>query len=371
MKVLIIFGTRPEAIKMAPLVCELRASGLPIQVCITSQHREMLDQVNTFFGIIPDYDLDIMQPGQSLNSLAGRLFIGLDAVLANAQPDWVLVHGDTTTSTVAAWAAFHRGIKVGHVEAGLRTFNKHSPFPEEINRQITGRIADMHFAPTRTAQDNLLNEGVSQAQIMVTGNTVIDALFTGLKKIAEGETSVDLENIKSILQPDKRLILITGHRRENFGSGFEQLCLAIRTIAMQYPAVQMIYPVHLNPNVQEPVNRILTGIPNLVLTPPIDYPAFIYLMQQCYFILTDSGGVQEEAPALGKPVLVMRDTTERPEAVEAGVALLIGTQYENLVNAVSSLLDDPIAYNKMSKAINPYGNGMAAGCIANYLMTLN
>ncbi len=365
-----IYGTRLEAIKMAPLIIELKLVGLPVKVCITAQHRSMLDQVNSFFGIVPDYDLDIMQPGQSLNSLAGLLFAGLDAVFEKVEPDWVLVHGDTTTSTVAAWAAFHRGIKVGHVEAGLRTFNKHSPFPEEINRQITGRIADMHFAPTRTAQENLLNEGVSQAQIMVTGNTVIDALFTGLKKIGEGATSLDLENIKSILQPYKRLILITGHRRENFGSGFEQLCLAIRTIAMQYPDVQMIYPVHLNPNVQEPVNRILTGIPNLVLTPPVDYPAFIYLMQQSYLILTDSGGVQEEAPALGKPILVMRDTTERPEAVKAGVALLIGTEYEILINAVSSLLDDPIAYNKMSKAINPYGNGMAAECIANDLMTL-
>lgn len=366
--VLIVFGTRPEAIKMAPVIIELKLAGLPVKVCVTAQHRSMLDQVNSFFEIVPDYDLDIMQLGQSLNSLAGRLFAGLDAVFEKVEPNWVLVHGDTTTSTVAAWAAYHRGIKVGHIEAGLRTFNKLSPFPEEINRQITGRIADMHFAPTHNAQNNLKKEGIKDNQILVTGNTVIDALHIALLKINTGYMSLDLERIRQVIHDKKRIIAITGHRRENFGQGFEQLSQAIKVIANAYPDVQLIYPVHLNPNVQEPVNRILGDVPNIALIPPLDYPAFTYLLQRSYLVLTDSGGVQEEAPALGKPVLVMRDTTERPEAVEAGTVRLIGTTTKSITNAMTELLEQPAVYTKMSKAINPYGDGKAAKRIMEFFL---
>jgi UDP-N-acetylglucosamine 2-epimerase (non-hydrolysing) len=351
---------------MAPVVHALKSAGLHIQVCVTAQHREMLDQVNHFFGIVPDYDLNIMQPGQSLNLLTSRLFVALDNILEEAHPDWVLVHGDTTSSAVAAWAAFHRGIKVAHVEAGLRTYNKQAPFPEELNRQITGRIADIHFAPTLTAKNNLLLEGIQEEHIFVTGNTVIDALHMGLAKIQAGATSLDLELVKQLIIPGKRMIVITGHRRENFGDGFEQLCKAIKAIAQQYEDVQMIYPVHLNPNVQEPVNRILGELSNVHLIAPIDYPTFIYLMQQSYLILTDSGGVQEEAPSLGKPVLVMRDTTERPEAVEAGTVILTGTDCDTIVTEIEKLLNNSGAYENMSKASNPYGDGKAAQRIMAY-----
>ena len=366
-----MFGTRPEAIKMAPVVHALKTAGLDVRVCVTAQHREMLDQVNTFFDITPDYDLNIMQLGQSLNALASRLFAALDDVLAKTNPDWVLVHGDTTTSAVGAWATFHRGIKVVHLEAGLRTYNKQSPFPEELNRQITGRIADMHFAPTESAKNNLLKEGISEKQILVTGNTVIDALHMGLRKIEEGASSNDLKLIKSIIAPNKRIITITGHRRENFGDGFEQLCRAIKEIALKNENEQLIYPVHLNPRVQEPVNRILGNVANVHLIAPIDYPAFIYLMKKSHLILTDSGGVQEEAPSLGKPVLVMRDTTERPEAVEAGTVKLTGTDFFTIVNEVQILLDDSYAYQSMSKALNPYGDGQASLRIVEYFKNLH
>ncbi len=367
--VVCIYGTRPEAIKMAPVVQALNDEGLNVQVCVTAQHREMLDQVNAFFGITPNYDLNIMQPGQSLNSLTGRLFIALDEVLEKTKPDWVLVHGDTTTSVVASWVAFQQGIKVAHVEAGLRTNNKHAPFPEEINRQITARIADIHFAPTLTAKHHLMKENISEAHILVTGNTVIDALHSGLKKISNGATSADLTYLKSILEPNKRIILITGHRRENFGEGFEHVCRAVKELALRYTDVQWIYPVHLNPNVQEPVKRILGDLTNVNLIAPIDYPAFIYLMQKSYFILTDSGGVQEEAPSLGKPVLVLRNTTERPEAVEAGTVKLIGTDFHSIVSAIKMLLDNPEDYTRMSKAINPYGDGKAGKRIAAFFKT--
>lgn len=363
-KVVCIYGTRPEAIKMAPVVHELRKAGVPTEVCITAQHREMLDQVNAFFDIAPEYDLNIMQPGQTLNGLTSRLFVALDEMLIQAKPDWVLVHGDTTTSAVAAWAAFHRGIKVAHVEAGLRTRNKQAPFPEEVNRQLTGRIADMHFAPTPTAKSNLMQEAISENDILVTGNTVIDALHMGLAKIEAGATSADLELIKSLLQNHKRVITITGHRRENFGEGFEQLCRAVKELAQRYTDVQWIYPVHLNPNVQEPVKRILGDLANVHLIAPVDYPAFIYLMQNSYLILTDSGGVQEEAPSLGKPVLVMRDTTERPEALMAGTVKLMGTNCEAIVQGVMMLLDDKQTYQLMIGKNNPYGDGKAAKQIA-------
>jgi UDP-N-acetylglucosamine 2-epimerase (non-hydrolysing) len=355
---------------MAPVIKALQASGLPVKVCVTAQHREMLDQVNHFFDIKPDYDLNLMQPGQSLNILSSRLFNSLDAVLNEVNPDWVLVHGDTTTSSIAAWAAFHRGIKVGHIEAGLRTYNKLAPFPEEVNRQITGRIADIHFAPTLIAKNNLLNEGISEENILVTGNTVIDALHLGMNKIENGASSQNLDTIKQIIVPGKRIITITGHRRENFGSGFEELCRAIKQLSETYNDIQIIYPVHLNPNVQKPVQRILGDAPNIHLIEPIDYPAFLYLMKESYFILTDSGGVQEEAPSLGKPVLVMRDTTERPEGVEAGTVMLTGANYERIINGCKLLLDDTSTYDRMSKAINPYGDGKASQRIVQFFQPL-
>ena len=366
MKYLLIYGTRPEAIKMAPVFQAMKSLGMTVELCVSAQHREMLDQVNDFFGIVPDYDLNIMQAGQSLNNLASRLFAAIDEVLERANPDWLLVHGDTTTSVVAAWAAFHRGIKIGHVEAGLRTYNKQAPFPEELNRQITGRIANMHFVPTEKARMNLLLEGINEKNILITGNTVIDALHIGILKIKGGASSKDLVSIKELILPGKRVIAITGHRRENFGEGFENLCMAIKTIALLYPVVQLIYPVHMNPNVQEPVNRILGNLGNVHLIQPIDYPAFIFLMQQCHFILTDSGGVQEEAPSLGKPVLVMRDTTERPEALDAGTVKLTGTDTKRMIECMRTLLDDNSIYEKMSQAINPYGDGKSSLRIAEF-----
>jgi UDP-N-acetylglucosamine 2-epimerase (non-hydrolysing) len=366
LKTLVIFGTRPEAIKMAPLIIELKKNNFNISVCITAQHRRMLDQVLDFFDIIPDYDLNLMQANQTLNQLSARLLNAIDEVLVKNQPDLVLVHGDTTTSSMVALAAFHRGIKVGHVEAGLRTFNKFSPFPEEMNRQITGRIADWHFAPTPLSAANLLDEKIDSKNIIVTGNTVIDALQLGLKKIDDGYQCFDLALVKSIIDSSKKLIVITGHRRENFGDGFENLCLAIKEIAIN-ENIQIIYPVHLNPNVQEPVNRILSNIQNVHLIQPLDYPAFIYLMSKSYLLITDSGGVQEEAPSLGKPVIVMRDNTERPEAVTAGTVMLVGTNKEKIVNSCNRLLNDHAMYSKMSLAHNPYGDGKASEKIINFI----
>jgi UDP-N-acetylglucosamine 2-epimerase (non-hydrolysing) len=366
MKLLFVFGTRPEAIKMAPVVIEMKKNDFDISVCVTAQHRKMLDQVLDFFEIIPDYDLDLMQANQTLNQLSARILIAIDEVIVKDKPDLIFVHGDTTTSTIVALAAFHRGIKVGHVEAGLRTHNKLSPFPEEINRQITGRIADWHFAPTPLSAANLLNEKIDTDNIIITGNTVIDALQLGLKKIEDGFSCLDLELIKSIIDSSKKLIVITGHRRENFGDGFENLCLAIKEIALN-DDVQIIYPVHLNPNVQEPVNRILNNIHNVHLIQPLDYPAFIYLMSKSYLLITDSGGVQEEAPSLGKPVIVMRDNTERPEAVSAGTVILVGTNKDKIVNACNQLLNDNVLFSKMSLAHNPYGDGKASKKIMKFI----
>lgn len=370
LKILICFGTRPEAIKIAPVYHALsKEAAFDVKTCITAQHREMLDQVLDFFEIQADYDLDLMQKNQSLNQLSSRILSSIDAVLLDFAPDYVVVHGDTTTSSMVALAAFHRGIKVAHVEAGLRTFNKLSPFPEELNRQLTSRIADIHFAPTSWAAQNLLDEKIAASTVSVTGNTVIDALFFGLKKIGNGYSGVDIDFVKSIVQKNKKIILITGHRRENFGQGFEELCQGIKEIA-QDKNVQIIYPVHLNPNVQEPVTRILSDIDNVKLIAPVDYPAFIYLMQMAYLIITDSGGVQEEAPSLGKPVLLMRESTERPEAIAAGTVLLVGTDQEKIVSNCKRLLEDTALYSSMSKAHNPYGTGEASANISAYFKTL-
>jgi UDP-N-acetylglucosamine 2-epimerase (non-hydrolysing) len=329
----------------------------------------MLDQVLDFFEIQADYDLDLMQKNQSLNQLSSRILASIDAVLLDFNPDYVLVHGDTTTSSMVALASFHRGIKVGHVEAGLRTYNKLSPFPEELNRQITSRIADIHFAPTKWAAVNLLDEKIDSKNIVTTGNTVIEALFFGLEKVNNDYSGRDIDYVKSIVDNQKKIILITGHRRENFGDGFEQLCEAIKEIAAD-KSLQIIYPVHLNPNVQEPVNRILSDIENVKLINPIDYPAFIYLMKKAHIIITDSGGVQEEAPSLGKPVLLMRETTERPEAIDAGTVILVGTDKEKIVSNCKRLLADETLYSKMSKSHNPYGDGNASIFIANYFKEL-
>lgn len=367
-KVLVVFGTRPEAIKMAPLIHLLREQKISIEICLTAQHRAMLDSVMHFFDIKATYDLDLMLPNQTLNQLTSRIFASLDSVLETSKPDIVLVHGDTTTSVVAAWAAFHRGIKVGHVEAGLRTYNKHAPFPEELNRQVTSKIADFHFAPTLLARQHLLNEGVSKETITLTGNTVIDALLLGIQKLDKGYVSADLAMVKPLVDKGKKMILVTGHRRENFGQGFESLCAALKTIA-QRNDVQIIYPVHLNPNVQGPVQQFLGTEPNIKLIPPVDYPAFIYLMSQSYLILTDSGGVQEEAPSLGKPVLVFREVTERPEAVEAGTSKIVGMSYSKIVNEVNALLDNTVVYEQMKQAKNPYGDGHAAQRIVDALLT--
>jgi UDP-N-acetylglucosamine 2-epimerase (non-hydrolysing) len=367
-RILFVFGTRPEAIKMAPLIKAFQSwNDFEINICITAQHREMLDQVLSFFDIKPNYDLDLMTPNQTLNELAGKIFKNIDPILKESMPDIVFVHGDTLTSSICSWAAFHRGIKVAHIEAGLRTYNKKSPFPEEINRQITGRIADYHFAPTILAKQNLLNEGVDSKSILVTGNTVIDALQSGLDKINTGYSGIDLTLVKNLADESKKIILITGHRRENFGEGFEDLCQAIKRIASR-PDVQIIYPVHLNPNVQEPVNRILGNCSNVHLISPVDYPAFIYLMSVSYLIITDSGGVQEEAPSLGKPVLVTRNTSERPEAIEAGTVRLVGTDQEKIVRETIELLDNTDYYSKMSKAHNPYGDGKACDKIVAFFV---
>ncbi len=361
-KILLVFGTRPEAIKMAPLVHAFQNDEVffETRVCVTAQHRQMLDQVLDFFGIIPDYDLNLMKPNQTLNGVWADILTGMKVVVDEWRPDWVLVHGDTATSTAAALTAFFAGCKVGHVEAGLRTYNKWSPFPEEMNRQLTGRLADMHFAPTERARQNLLQEGVETSNIVVTGNTVIDALYQSVNIVNRDEyTNGEIENLKSILDFHKDFVLVTGHRRENFGQGFVDICHALKEIAQRRTDIQIIYPVHLNPNVQQPVNEILTGVPNIYLIPPLNYPSFVWAMDKARIIITDSGGVQEEAPSLGKPVLVMRDTTERPEAVEAGTVILVGTDRKKIVSETMSLLDDPSRYAAMSHIENPYGDGHA------------
>ncbi|EOD79076.1 UDP-N-acetylglucosamine 2-epimerase [Grimontia indica] len=358
-KVLTVFGTRPEAIKMAPLVHKLsKAEGVEAKVCVTAQHREMLDQVLDLFEIKPDFDLNVMKPGQSLYEVTGNILSGLKPVLESFKPHIVLVHGDTATTLSASLAAYFQQIAVGHVEAGLRTGNIYSPWPEEGNRKLTGAITSLHFAPTKTSEKNLLSEGVNAESISVTGNTVIDALFLVKEKL---ENDQDLSDTFAAVFPqlddDKKLILVTGHRRESFGGGFERICEALAEIATRYPDSQIIYPVHLNPNVREPVNRILKGIGNVHLIGPQEYLPFVYLMNKAHIILTDSGGIQEEAPSLGKPVLVMRDTTERPEAVEAGTVKLVGTDKDRIIEAVENLLTNEFDYEKMSRAHNPYGDG--------------
>lgn len=364
MKILQVFGTRPEAIKMAPVVLALNeADGIDNTVCVTAQHREMLDQVLDFFGITPDHDLDIMQPGQTLGEVTGRILAGVGQVLEQEKPDLVLVHGDTNTTLSAALAAYYAQVPVGHVEAGLRTGNLYSPWPEEANRKITGALTRYHFAPTKKSKANLLGEGVSANAIHVTGNTVIDALFLARDKIQnDPERIARYDEAFSFLPKDKPIILVTGHRRESFGGGFERICDALGRIADRGDC-SVLYPVHLNPNVQDPVNAILKGRDNIFLAPPQDYATFVYLMDRAHIILTDSGGIQEEAPSLGKPVLVMRDTTERPEAVDAGTVKLVATDPDVIVSNVNALLDDDAAYSAMSRAHNPYGDGQAAGRI--------
>ncbi len=372
-KNLVIFGTRPEAIKMAPLIKEFQKypETFETKVCITAQHREMLDQVLHFFEIIPDYDLDLMKHNQNLYSLTADLIMGLKVVLEEYTPDFVFVHGDTTTTMAASIAAFYSGAKVCHVEAGLRTHNKRSPFPEEINRSITGRISDYHFSPTKTSQSNLINENIDPKSILVTGNTVIDALQYSINKVNKPNFyNKEIESIKKIISKDKRLILVTGHRRENHGQGFINICKALKQIATENNDIEIIYPVHLNPNVQKPVYEALNDTTNIHLIKPISYPAFVWLMSQSYIIITDSGGVQEEAPSLGKPVLVMRDTTERPEAVDAGTVLLVGTSLEKIVSETNRLLNNNEFYNKMSLLHNPYGDGKACYKIVEFISNL-
>ena len=370
-KNLIIFGTRPEAIKMAPLVKEFKKkTEFETKVCVTAQHREMLDQVLDFFDIIPDYDLDLMKPNQNLYSLTSNIILGLKPILEEFQPDYVYVHGDTTTTMASSIAAFYAGSKVCHVEAGLRTHNKLSPFPEEINRQVTGRIADLHFAPTIQSKNNLLRENVKEENIIITGNTVIDALLESSEKVKEIENT-EIENLKQIVDPTKKLILVTGHRRENHGQGFINICQALKDIAFSNKDVQIIYPVHLNPNVKEPVYKILGDTKTINLIDPLAYPAFVWLMNQSYLIITDSGGVQEEAPSLEKPVLVMRDTTERPEAVDAGTVILVGTDIDKIVNECNDLLKNSYRYQKMSALHNPYGDGKACQRIVEHIISLN
>ena len=360
-KILSIFGTRPEAIKMAPLVKALNlADGFEAKVCVTAQHREMLDQVLDLFEIVPEYDLNIMKPGQSLYDVTTNILLGLKPILEEFKPDLILVHGDTSTTLSASLAAFYQQIPVGHVEAGLRTGNLASPWPEEGNRKLTGAITKLHFAPTDTSQQNLLNEGVNLSDIVITGNTVIDALLQVVDKVKTDEVLISTLKAKfPELDESKKLILVTGHRRESFGGGFERICEALAEIATAHPEAQVLYPMHLNPNVREPVNRILKDVKNVQLIEPQDYLPFVYLMSKAHIIVTDSGGVQEEAPSLGKPVLVMRDTTERPEAVAAGTVKLVGTDKNRIIAEVKNLLTNQADYQTMSRAHNPYGDGKA------------
>lgn len=382
-KIMLVFGTRPEAIKMAPLVKEFQKHSETFQtiVCVTGQHREMLDQVLHLFDIKPDYDLNIMKQGQDLYDVTSRVLLGMRDVLKEANPDIVLVHGDTTTSTASALAAFYQQIPVGHVEAGLRTHDIYSPWPEEMNRLITGRIATYHFSPTALSKQNLLDEGINEESITVTGNTVIDALYMVVDKIkSDKQLGKELENLLresgydvNRLNGTRKLVLITGHRRENFGEGFISMCRAIKALTEKYPNVDFVYPMHLNPNVRKPIHEVfgedLSDLDNMFFIEPLEYLSFVYLMEKSTIVLTDSGGIQEEAPGLGKPVLVMRDTTERPEALEAGTVKLVGTDYDKIVNEVSDLLDDREYYDKMSKAVNPYGDGLACKRIYNSLNT--
>ena len=370
MKTLFVFGTRPEAIKMAPLVKEFQKhkSVFETRVCITAQHREMLDQVLEFFEIEPDYDLDLMRPNQNLYSLTADIITGLKPILEEFKPDYVYVHGDTTTTMASSIAAFYSGAKVCHVEAGLRTFNKRSPFPEEANRSIAGRVCDYHFAPTELSKRNLMTENIAEKSILVTGNTVIDALNFSVRKVkSNGFEDTEIGVLKNIIDIDKRVILVTGHRRENHGQGFINICDALREIAVKNKDCQIIYPVHLNPNVQKPVYNLLKDLDNVSLIAPLSYPAFVWLMEKAYLIITDSGGVQEEAPSLGKPVLVMRETTERPEAVEIGTVKLVGTDKNKIVEEAQELLTNRVAYKKMSLLHNPYGDGLASERILNFM----
>ena len=380
-KVMLVFGTRPEAIKMAPLVKEFQKCPENFQtiVCVTGQHRQMLDQVLDLFEITPDFDLNIMKQGQDLYDVTARVLTGMRDILKEAKPDVVLVHGDTTTSTTAALAAFYQQIPVGHVEAGLRTHNIYSPWPEEMNRQITGRIATYNFAPTLLSKSNLLKENINPDSIVVTGNTVIDALHQVVTKIKKDTSlSTELEKVLkksgydvSRLRDGRKLVLITGHRRENFGYGFIQMCTAIKDLTRKYPDVDFVYPMHLNPNVRKPIYEVfgeeLSSLKNMFFIEPLEYLSFVYLMEKSTIVLTDSGGIQEEAPGLGKPVLVMRDTTERPEALDAGTVKLVGTDYNKIVDEVSILLDNAEIYKKMSMAVNPYGDGLVCGRIVNFL----
>ncbi|WP_416397005.1 non-hydrolyzing UDP-N-acetylglucosamine 2-epimerase [Allohahella sp. A8] len=371
MRMLLVFGTRPEAIKMAPLVRQLKLTDCDVRVCVTAQHRAMLDQVLSLFGIEPDYDLDVMLPNQDLTDLTARLLPGLRDVLKDFQPDWVGVHGDTSTTLTASLAAFYQQVPVFHVEAGLRTGNMRSPWPEEMNRRLTGSLAQLHFAPTEMARQNLLKENIAESQILVTGNTVIDALLSVVAQLRDNEAIAASCRAALPLSDEvlsAKVLLVTGHRRENFGRGFENICEALKALASAKPDLQIVYPVHLNPNVREPVNRILKAVNNVHLIEPLEYLPFVYLMMKSHIVLTDSGGVQEEAPSLGKPVLVMRDTTERPEAVAAGTVRLVGTDGARITEGVLALLDDEALYQSMAFAHNPYGDGKAAARITDRLL---
>jgi len=375
-RVLVVLGTRPEAIKMAPVIQALQACGarLSVKVCVTAQHRSMLDQVLTIFGIKPDYDLDLMRPNQDLFDVTSGVLTGMKGVIRDAKPDLLLVHGDTTTTMASSLAAYYEKVPVGHVEAGLRTGDIHAPFPEEVNRKLVAAIAELHFAPTTTARANLRAEGIADGRIFVTGNTVIDALFMALARLRENgrETAIIDQLLKATpalagalgRAAERRFILVTGHRRENFGTGFEQICKALHTLAATNSDIDIVYPVHMNPHVREPVLRLLGGCSNIHLIDPLDYLPFVCLMQRCTLVLTDSGGIQEEAPSLGKPVLVLREVTERPEAVEAGTVLLVGADCARIVTGTERLLHDEAAYAAMAKAHNPYGDGQAATRIA-------
>ena len=376
-KILIVFGTRPEAIKMAPLVKEFQkhTDAFETKVCVTAQHREMLDQVLDLFEITPDYDLDIMKPGQDLYDVTSNVLLGMKSVLADFNPDVVFVHGDTSTTFVAALAAFYQQIKVAHIEAGLRTGDIYSPWPEEANRQLTTQITAYHFAPTSTSRDNLLKENVNEGSITVTGNTVIDALFLALDKIKsnkqlERDITHHLATLDYTLQDDKKMILVTGHRRENHGQGFINICTALKELALNNPDIDIVYPVHLNPNVQKPVKTLLSNVSNIYLIEPLQYEQFIYMMDKSYFIITDSGGVQEEAPSLGKPVLVMRETTERPEALDAGTVKLVGTDTALIIKEAQELIENKESYDQMSKAHNPYGDGHACEKIIKFIKNI-
>lgn len=363
MKILICFGTRPEAIKMAPICLELIKRQIPFKLCVTAQHREMLDQVLDFFQLVPDYDLNVMRPNQNLNVLSSRILAEIDMILENEIFDLVLVHGDTTTSVLVALAAFHRNCKVAHIEAGLRTYNKKSPFPEELNRQLTGRISDFHFAPTEKAKQNLLKENVNTNNITVTGNTVIDALRITLNKIENGYTNNAIENLKAFINFNKKIILVTGHRRESFGSGFENVCEAILEISKKYD-IEIVYPVHLNPNVQNVVYSKLSLVKNIHLVEPLDYPSFVWLMSKSTLIISDSGGIQEEAPSLNIPVLVTRETTEREEGITSGCSILVGAHIKKIIQEADIILTTDAINNKM---INPYGDGAAAIKIVDFI----